>query len=160
MSFTEQLSASIRRSWRTIERLMRCGEAKVDTIEMERKKKFEHPHCNCGRYAILFESGTRLNPSRLFCCCYFKIPQQHCKYFKWLDEMIAENIDFKLEGVDTREQKTDVQSKLSEIEKRLMKLELLLQNGVQIKTRVSLLGFWSVLGFIIFYATTVMFVLC
>ena len=44
------------------------------------------------------------------------------------------------------EQESEVQSKLSEIEERLMKLELLLHNGVQTKTRFLLLGFWSVLG--------------
>ncbi|RYR73800.1 hypothetical protein Ahy_A02g008301 [Arachis hypogaea] len=54
------------------------------------KKKFVPSVCNCGSYAILFESGTSKNPRRLFFgCFYFKNNTGHCKYFAWLDEYVA-----------------------------------------------------------------------
>ena len=38
------------------------------------KKKWVAPECNCGIYAILFMSGTDMNPNRLFFrCSYFKV---------------------------------------------------------------------------------------
>ncbi|MED6160850.1 hypothetical protein PIB30_055115 [Stylosanthes scabra] len=39
-----------------------------------RKKKFAAPRCNCGAYAILFQSSTSSNPDRLFFgCSNFKV---------------------------------------------------------------------------------------
>ncbi|MED6194434.1 hypothetical protein PIB30_028594 [Stylosanthes scabra] len=35
----------------------------------KRKKKFVASRCNCGTYAILFESSTMDNPNRLFFGC-------------------------------------------------------------------------------------------
>ncbi|MED6223085.1 hypothetical protein PIB30_070555 [Stylosanthes scabra] len=55
-----------------------------------RKRKFCAPRCNCGAYAILFESLTPSNPNRLFFGCqHFKTKGPYYKYFAWLDEFVA-----------------------------------------------------------------------
>ncbi|KAL4305962.1 hypothetical protein AHAS_Ahas16G0130700 [Arachis hypogaea] len=54
------------------------------------KKKRVVLECNCGIYAILFMSGTDINPNRLFFrCSYFKTPTLHYKYFCWLNDYVA-----------------------------------------------------------------------
>ncbi|RYR29404.1 hypothetical protein Ahy_B01g053773 [Arachis hypogaea] len=84
------------------------------------KKKFVSPVCNCGSYAILFESGTSKNPKRhFFGCCYFKKNRGHCKYFAWLDEYVASFcIDEVLQDAVSDPTKK-MEERIAEIEKKM-----------------------------------------
>ncbi|MED6144227.1 hypothetical protein PIB30_013834 [Stylosanthes scabra] len=65
------------------------GRSSDDGTTYRRKKKFSAPNCDCGAYAILFQSSTSANPNRLFFgCSKFKTTTPHCEYFAWLDEYV------------------------------------------------------------------------
>ncbi|KAL4365479.1 hypothetical protein AHAS_Ahas07G0110200 [Arachis hypogaea] len=90
------------------------------------RKKFIHPTYNCGAYAILFESTTSNNPNRLFFgCSYFKTSSIHCKYFKWLDELITESNYTMVKVL-----KMEVHGRLKELEKKIKEIEIKLYDGV------------------------------
>ncbi|QHO54364.1 uncharacterized protein DS421_2g56110 [Arachis hypogaea] len=56
----------------------------------EKKKKFTAPTCNCGTYAILFESFTKDTPKQAFCrCFYFKTKAPHYNLLAWLDKYVT-----------------------------------------------------------------------
>ncbi|KAL4343317.1 hypothetical protein AHAS_Ahas11G0066300 [Arachis hypogaea] len=66
-----------------------------------KKKKWVAPKCNCGTHAILFMSGTELNPARLFFgCLYFKISAVHCKFFAWFDEYVSSFNEDTIKSLD------------------------------------------------------------
>ncbi|KAL4398070.1 hypothetical protein AHAS_Ahas01G0255100 [Arachis hypogaea] len=99
------------------------------------KKKWVAPECNCGIYAILFMSGTDMNPNRLFFRCpYFKTPTPHCKYFYWLDDYVASfNEDaaktllfggLKLNQNHKEDHSSADDNKVRELEERLLGLEI------------------------------------
>ncbi|XLR36361.1 uncharacterized protein At4g04775-like [Arachis ipaensis] len=123
MNMEEHSSDSIRRSWK--EKSIGASSNNSGNVGMARKK-FTHPSCYCGAHAILFESTTSNNPNRLFFgCSYFKTPSTHCKYFKWLDELITES------GYTVVEvQKTKVHGRLKELEDKVKEMEIKLYNGV------------------------------
>ncbi|XLT43541.1 hypothetical protein HN873_036145, partial [Arachis hypogaea] len=46
------------------------------------------------------------------CQCELHTSQQHCKYFKWLDEMIGQNVYSNLEDANIGGEKSVVEGKL------------------------------------------------
>ncbi|MED6105955.1 hypothetical protein PIB30_000077 [Stylosanthes scabra] len=84
----EQLCASIGdQSWNGT---AGSGRSSNGGAGSKRKKKFHAPICNCGMYAILFQSSTNSNPNKLFFgCSNFKKSTPHCRYFAWLDDFVS-----------------------------------------------------------------------
>ncbi|KAL4373253.1 hypothetical protein AHAS_Ahas05G0063300 [Arachis hypogaea] len=60
------------------------------SIVGRRKKRWVSPKCCCGSYAVLFMSGTKSNPDRLFLRCpKFKTAEGCCLFFVWLDDYVS-----------------------------------------------------------------------
>ncbi|XP_020975794.1 uncharacterized protein At4g04775-like [Arachis ipaensis] len=117
MNMEEHSSGSIRRSWK--EKSTGASSDNSDNVGMA-TKKFTNPNCYCGAHAILFEFTTSNNPNRLFFGCnYFKTPSTHCKYFKWLDELITESGYTVVE-----DQKMEVHGRLKELEDKIKEMEI------------------------------------
>lgn len=69
----EHGSTSNRQSWR-VENESGWSLKVTGSVGSRLKKKWVAPECNYGIYAILFMSGTNMNPKRLFFrCSYFKV---------------------------------------------------------------------------------------
>nr|MED6143234.1 hypothetical protein [Stylosanthes scabra] len=99
-----------------------------DSVGQSRKKKFVSPRCDCGSYAIIFQSCTKLNPDRFFLDCpNYNTSQVHCKYFYWLNALVEENIDIGSFSRNT----IFKGNRLMELEKRVMELEMELNNKLR-----------------------------
>ncbi|XLR60624.1 hypothetical protein S83_011296 [Arachis hypogaea] len=117
MNTEEHSSGSIRRLWK--EKSTGASSDNSGNVGMVRKN-FTHPSCYCGAHAILFESTTSTNPNMLFFgCSYFKTPSTHCKYFKWLDELITE---FGYTVVEV--QKMKIYGRLKKLENKIKEMEI------------------------------------
>ncbi|MED6105882.1 hypothetical protein PIB30_000010 [Stylosanthes scabra] len=89
------------------------------------------PKCHCHVYAILYLSKTAKNPNRLFFGCpFFKIKDNHCRFFLWLDRHLA-NFG-KMEDFKAGEDAEDVnghfaimklENRLDELEERVAAVE-------------------------------------
>ncbi|MED6157154.1 hypothetical protein PIB30_020822 [Stylosanthes scabra] len=98
------------------------------SVGQPRKKKFASPRCDCGCYAIISQSCTKLNPDRFFLGCpKYNTSEAHCKYFKRLDELVEENIDIGSSSKNT----IFKGNRLVELEKRVMELEMELNNKLR-----------------------------
>ncbi|MED6191510.1 hypothetical protein PIB30_000607 [Stylosanthes scabra] len=86
-----------------------------------RKTKFSSPRCDCGLYAIIYQSCTKLNSDRFFLGCpNYNSTQPHCGYFKWLDLLVEENT----EVVGGGRNGIFMSRKLKALEHRVMELEM------------------------------------
>ncbi|MED6135682.1 hypothetical protein PIB30_048961 [Stylosanthes scabra] len=98
----------------------RMCSASSDSVGQPRKKKFSSPRCDCGSYAIIFQSCTKLNLDRFFLGCpNYNTSRLYCKYFYWLDRMVEENIEETGSGRNA----IFMSRRLRELEQRVMELE-------------------------------------
>ncbi|MED6123261.1 hypothetical protein PIB30_047483 [Stylosanthes scabra] len=97
--------------------------------------------CWCGVYAILYRSRTVSNPNRLFFGCpFFKANIPHCKYFKWLDEHLAE-LRVNVAGRSTEEtQDVTEHFAMISMENRVADLEL----RVAVVEKKKIMSWWVV----------------
>ncbi|XLR59295.1 hypothetical protein S83_009967 [Arachis hypogaea] len=99
----------------------KCCTFSSGRVRQPKKKKFMSLKCHCGSYAILFQSCTELNPDRFFLGCpNYNAPIPHCKYFKWLDVLVHENIDDDI----TSKNAILMERRLKEVEHRMKELEM------------------------------------
>ncbi|MED6168317.1 hypothetical protein PIB30_010650 [Stylosanthes scabra] len=139
----------------------RTWTSSTESVGQPRKKKFSSPKCDCGNYAILFQFCTKLNPDRFFLGCpNYNTNQQHCRYFKWLDELVEENTAGLGTGMNTifmarrlkeLEQKVE---ELKELEQRVEGLDMELNFKMETDVRsiqenkclyVAIVGFISII---------------
>ncbi|MED6204983.1 hypothetical protein PIB30_013749 [Stylosanthes scabra] len=98
----------------------RTCTASSDSVGQPRKKKFSSPRCDCGSYAIIFQSCTKINPDRFFLGCpNYNTSRSHCNYFHWLDMMVEENIEETSSGRNA----IFMARRLRELEQRVIELE-------------------------------------
>ncbi|KAL4345361.1 hypothetical protein AHAS_Ahas11G0270700 [Arachis hypogaea] len=105
-----------------------------ESIVGRRKKRWVSPKCYCGSDAVLFMSGTKSNPNRLFLRYpKFKTAEGCCSFFVWLDDYVSSfNEHFSKttsKGVLQKNQQRfeglsdAVDDKVEELEMRLIELE-------------------------------------
>ncbi|MED6191881.1 hypothetical protein PIB30_004960 [Stylosanthes scabra] len=105
----------------------------ADSVGQPRKMKFSSLRCDCGCYAIIFQSCTKLNPDRFFLGCpNYNTTQPHCNYFYWLDLLVEENI----EEVGGGRNGIFMSRKLKALEHRVMELEMELNLRMKNDARV------------------------
>ncbi|RYR01593.1 hypothetical protein Ahy_B06g080476 [Arachis hypogaea] len=105
-----------------------------ESIVGRRKKRWVFPKYCCGSDAVLFMSGTKSNPNKLFLRCpKFKAAEGCCSFFVWLDDYVSSfNEHFSKttsKGVLQKNQQRfeglsdAVDDKVEELEMRLIGLE-------------------------------------